>query len=72
MIVGAVPVPRVTIRATFDGQEETISEYMCDWADCPNIAVETLGVIPGLRVHAAVCAEHAALIARQKNQKSGS
>ncbi len=48
-----------------------MSEYLCDWADCPNIAIEVLGAIPGLRVRAAVCAEHAAMIARQKNQKSG-
>ena len=64
-------MPRVTIRAEFDGQEETMSEYICDFADCPNIAVEVLGVVPGLRVRAAVCADHAAQIAKQKNQKFG-
>jgi hypothetical protein len=63
-------VPRVTIRAEFDGKEESISEYMCDFAGCPNIAVEVLGIVPALRVRAAVCAEHAAAIAKQK--KSGS
>lgn len=47
-----------------------MSEYLCDFKDCPNVAVEVLGVVPGLRVSAAVCAEHAAQIAKQKNSKS--
>jgi hypothetical protein len=69
-VSGDVTVPRVTISATFDGQDETMSEYICDFKDCPNIAVEVLGIVPELRVSAAVCAEHAAEIAKQKNAKS--
>jgi hypothetical protein len=61
-------MPQVTIRATIDGREETLSEYLCDWSDCPNIAVEVLGAVRELSVHAAVCAEHAALLAARKNK----
>jgi hypothetical protein len=56
-------MPQVTIRTTFDGREETLSEYLCDWSDCPNVAVKVVGVVRELRVRAAVCEEHAALLA---------
>jgi hypothetical protein len=46
-----------------NGREEAISEYICDWPDCPQPAVHVLGVVRGLRLRAAVCAEHAARIA---------
>ena len=55
-------MPRVTIRTTVDGNEEVLSEYLCDWSDCPNIAVEVVGFVRELRLHTAVCAEHAALL----------
>jgi len=60
----------VTIRTTIDGREETLSEYLCDWSDCPNIAVEVLGVIRSVGMRAAVCAEHAALIANRNQAKT--
>ena len=63
-------MPQVTIRTTINGQEESLSEYMCDWPDCPNIAVEVLGVVRELRLRAAVCAEHAEHIRKQRNQIS--
>jgi hypothetical protein len=63
-------VPQVTIRTTIDGQEETLSEYLCDWADCPNVAVEVLGAVRELSFHAAVCAEHAALLANRPHENS--
>jgi hypothetical protein len=58
-------MPQVTIRTNFDGREETISEYICDWPNCPNVAVELLGVVRELRLVAAVCEEHAAEIAKR-------
>lgn len=60
-------MPQVTIRTTVDGREETLSEYLCDWPDCPNVAVELLGVVRELRLRAVVCAEHAA-VAKQGNK----
>ena len=63
-------MPQVTIRTTFDGREETLSEYLCDWQDCPNVAVQVVGVVRELRIHTAVCAEHAALLAnRAKDER---
>jgi len=58
-------MPHVTLRTIVDGREETLSEYICDWPDCPNVAVEVLGVVRELRMRAAVCAEHAAHIANR-------
>ena len=57
-------MPQVTIRtgADNDGREETLTEYLCDWADCPNIAVEVLGFSRELRTAAVFCATHAARI----------
>jgi hypothetical protein len=60
-------MPQVTLRATIGGREETMSEYLCDWPNCPEIAVTVLGVVRGLRLRAAVCAEHAARIASGTN-----
>jgi hypothetical protein len=54
---------------TVNGQEETISEYLCDWPDCANVAVHIIGVIRELRASAVVCAEHAAMLAKKSNQK---
>jgi hypothetical protein len=61
-------VPQVTIRTIVDGREEAISEYICDWPDCPNPATEVVGIVRELRLCSAVCAEHAALIS-QRPQK---
>jgi hypothetical protein len=62
-------VPQVTIRTVIDGHEETLSEYLCDWADCPNVAVELVGFVRELRIRAAVCVEHAAIIANRANKE---
>lgn len=54
-------MPLVTIKTGFrqaDGQEETLTEYLCDWPGCPNVAVHLLGVIKELRATAVVCEEH--------------
>jgi hypothetical protein len=56
-------LPRVTLRtgiAAPDGHEEVLTEYLCDWPDCPNIAVRVIGCIPALRALVAACEEHAA------------
>jgi hypothetical protein len=59
----------VTLRTGIvgpDGREETISEYLCDWPDCPNAAVHVLGVVREIAALSAVCDEHAAIIERRK------
>ena len=58
-------MPQITIRTDIDGREETISEYICDWPDCPQVAVHVVGVVAALRVRAAMCAEHAARFANR-------
>lgn len=57
-------VPQVTIRTNIDGRDEVLSEYLCDWPGCPNIATEALGVVRALRIRSAVCAEHAQRLGR--------
>ena len=55
-------MPLVTIKTGLldaDGQEEILVEYICDWQDCPNVAVRVLGVVKELRAMAMVCEEHA-------------
>jgi hypothetical protein len=54
-------LPRLTLRCrpSPDGEEETLSEYICDWPDCPNVAEHMLGAIAELRAVVIVCAEHA-------------
>ena len=61
-------MPSVTLRTrrAGDGKEETLTEYLCDWPDCPNIASHVVGTIRELRAFSAVCAEHAKLIAKRK------
>jgi hypothetical protein len=55
-------MPQVTISTGLtapDGQEEKLTEYVCDWPGCPNIATEVLGCVKELGVYSAVCKEHA-------------
>jgi hypothetical protein len=61
-------MPQVTLRTVVNGREEVISQYMCDWPNCPHEAVHQVGMVPELRVRAAVCAEHAARIASRKGE----
>ena len=54
-------MPLVTIRTGVlaeDGSEEVLREYLCDWPDCPNIAVHSLGCITEIRAMALVCEKH--------------
>jgi len=63
-------MPSVILRTTgADDKEETLTEYICDWPGCPNVAKHVLGVIPELRAMAAVCAEHAAAIAARRRSR---
>lgn len=56
-------MPRVTLRTeTADHKEVTITEYMCDMPDCPNVAEHVLGVVRELRALAIVCAPHKRLL----------
>ena len=63
-------VPRVTLRAdTVDsGEHETLTEYICDWPDCPNVAEHVVGVVRELRAFVAVCPEHARLLAERSKR----
>jgi hypothetical protein len=58
-------VPLVTIRTVVDGREETLTEHLCDWPDCPRVAVEVVGFVRELRLATAYCAEHAAPIIKR-------
>ena len=60
-------MPQVKIRATFDGREESISEYICDWPDCPNVADNVVGFGREVKLSYALCAEHAAKKQKQEN-----
>ncbi len=61
-------MPSVTLRTTgSSGKEETLTEYICDWPDCPNVAEHVVGVLRELRAFSAVCKTHAKeLAARQR------
>jgi len=60
-------MPRVTLRApgSADGKEDTVSEYICDSPDCPNVAVHVVGVARELRTLVAVCGYHARMLAER-------
>ena len=60
-------MPEVTIRTIVDGREEVLTEYLCDWPDCPNVAVQVIGIVRELRLRAAMCAEHAARVANRND-----
>jgi hypothetical protein len=59
-------VPVVTIRTVVDGREETLTEHLCDWPDCPNAAVEVIGFVRELRLATAYCAEHASHVNKKQ------
>jgi hypothetical protein len=64
---GKTRVPLVTLRTIVDGHEEAISEYICDWPDCPHVGVHVFAVAPALRLRAVMCAEHAARVANRSS-----
>jgi hypothetical protein len=56
-------MPRVAIKTGFvapNGTEEELTEYLCDWPQCPNVATQVLGCIRESGLSAVVCDEHAA------------
>jgi hypothetical protein len=56
-------MPRVTLKTGIvgtDGQEVVLSEYLCDWPDCPNIAEHVVGVARDVGWTCVVCREHLA------------
>jgi len=53
---------QITIKTglmTPDGSEEELTEYICDYPNCPNFATRVLGCLVELRQMAAVCEVHA-------------
>jgi len=61
-------MPRVTLKTgnlAPDGQEEELSEYVCDWPGCPNIATQVLGCVREFGMSAVVCDQHAAASGRR-------
>ena len=62
-------MPRLTVRVeTPDGEDDTLTEYICDWPDCPNVAEHVLGVVRELRSFAAVCTAHAQMLAARSKK----
>jgi hypothetical protein len=56
-------MPSVTIKTgviAADGHEEVLTEYICDWPGCPNVAEHVVGVVRELRMTSALCSDHAA------------
>jgi hypothetical protein len=53
------------MRTVVDGREETLTEHVCDWPDCPNVAVEVIGFVRELKLATAYCAEHAVQIRKK-------
>jgi hypothetical protein len=43
-----------------DGNEEVLTEYLCDSPDCPNIATQVLGCVREFAMAVVVCDQHAA------------
>lgn len=56
---------RVTINTGLtapDGSEEVLTQYLCDYPNCPNFSTRVVGYLVELRLMAAVCEEHATLL----------
>ena len=52
-------MPRVTLRIeAADDQASTLTEYICDMPNCPNVAEHVIGVVRELRAFVAVCSAH--------------
>ena len=54
-------MPWVTIKTGLtapDGHEEKLTEYLCDYPGCPNVAKHMLGVIVEFRLGVSVCDDH--------------
>jgi hypothetical protein len=42
-----------------DGHEEELTEYLCDWPGCANVAEHVVGCAIEIGVCIALCEEHA-------------
>jgi len=51
-----------------DGKENAVSEYICDWPDCPNVAMHVVGVVRELRAFVAMCDDHARMLAERSKR----
>jgi hypothetical protein len=63
-------MPLVTIRTGMiapNGQEEVLTEYLCDWPDCPNVAQHVAGVVRELGLASVMCDEHAARLRKRRS-----
>ena len=55
-------MPQVTVKSgitTPDGHEDKLTEYLCDWPGCANIAHQVLGRVKEIGASAVLCDEHA-------------
>ena len=43
-----------------------MTEYICDWPDCPNVAEHVIGVVRELHAMSMVCTEHKAIILQRR------
>jgi hypothetical protein len=48
-----------------DGQEERITEYLCDSPNCPNVATQMVGCVTEIPFCVALCDEHAGQLPRK-------
>jgi hypothetical protein len=54
-------MPQVTVKSGImgpSGHEDTLTEYLCDWPGCPNIASHVLGCVREMAAAVVVCDEH--------------
>jgi len=62
-----VSMSRIKIKTGLtspDGSEEELTEYLCDYPNCPNFATQMVGCLVELRLMAGVCEEHASILRR--------
>jgi hypothetical protein len=58
---------QVTIKTgltTPDGQEEQLTEYLCDYPNCPNFATHVVGCLIELGLTAVACEVHVSKLLR--------
>jgi hypothetical protein len=56
-----MPIVRIRSGVTAaQGGDQVLTEYLCDWPDCPSIADDVFGVVRELGVTLAYCKAHAA------------
>jgi hypothetical protein len=56
-------MPQVVIASGItgpDGREDKLTEYLCDWPGCPNVASHVFGRVRQIGAVIVVCDKHAA------------